>query len=86
LASQAGSYVAGNSIAGSQIEIVDQMQLKVNELCMKIDELERELNLKNGAVDRELNLNSLNCRRFSFWGDFVKAMSRGGKESKESFW
>jgi hypothetical protein len=56
LASQAGSYVPGNSIAGSQIEIVDQMQLKVNELCMKIDDLECELNLKNGAVDRELKL------------------------------
>lgn len=31
------------------------MQVKVNELCMKIDELERELNLKTGAVDREFN-------------------------------
>lgn len=60
LASQASSYVAnGNSIAGSQIEIVDQMQVKVNELCMKIDELERELNLKTGAVDRKFNLHLL---------------------------
>lgn len=40
-------------MASNQIEVVDQMQLKVNELCMKIDDLERELELKNGAVERE---------------------------------
>lgn len=38
------------------------MQVKVNELCMKIDELERELNVKSGTVDRKLRvLNSLPC-------------------------
>lgn len=37
----------------NQVEIVDQMQLKVNELCMKIDELEHELNRKAGTVDRK---------------------------------
>jgi hypothetical protein len=34
------------------------MQVKVNELCMKIDELQHELNLKNGAVDRKLKHHS----------------------------
>jgi hypothetical protein len=43
----------GNSVSTSQVEMVDQMQLKVNELCMKIDDLEHELNIKAGTVDRE---------------------------------
>lgn len=51
--SQSSSY-NGSSIASSQIEVVDQMQLKVNELCMKIDDLQRELDMKSGAVDRKL--------------------------------
>jgi hypothetical protein len=33
------------------------MQLKVNELCMKIDELERELDLRSGAVERKSRVN-----------------------------
>ena len=44
----------GNSISSNQSEIVDQMQVKVNELCMKIDVLEQELERKIGAVDRKL--------------------------------
>lgn len=43
----------GNSMTSNQSEIVDQMQLKVNELCMKIDVLEQELERKIGAVDRK---------------------------------
>lgn len=59
LASQASNYSgSGSSIASQQIEIVDQMQLKVNELCMKIDQLERELDMKSGAVDRKFCLPS----------------------------
>ncbi|CRK91529.1 CLUMA_CG005189, isoform C [Clunio marinus] len=60
LGSQASNY-NGNSISSSQIEVVDQMQLKVNQLCMKIDDLERELDIKIGAVERlqsELEANS----------------------------
>jgi hypothetical protein len=33
--------------------MVDQMQLKVNELCQKIDELEIELNIKAASADRK---------------------------------
>ena len=40
----------------NQVEIVDQMQLKVNELCMKIDVLEQELEMKCGAVDRKYEI------------------------------
>jgi hypothetical protein len=56
IVSHASSYAQqhGNSISTNQAEIVDQMQLKVNELCMKIDELEHELNFKTGTVDRKL--------------------------------
>lgn len=51
------------------------MQLKVNELCMKIDDLECELNLKNGAVDRELKLHFEDVSE-GRWGIGVKSMSR----------
>lgn len=52
LGSQGSSY-NGGSIASNQIEVVDQMQLKVNELCMKIDDLQRELEMRTGTVDRK---------------------------------
>lgn len=55
IVSHASSYGQqhGSSMSTNQVEIVDQMQLKVNELCMKIDELEHELNIKAGTVDRK---------------------------------
>jgi hypothetical protein len=40
-------------MSSNQVEIVDQMQVKVNELCMKMDELEHELTIKSGTVDRK---------------------------------
>jgi len=43
-------------MTSNQSEIVDQMQVKVNELCMKIDVLEQELARKIGAVDRKLKI------------------------------
>ena len=55
------------------------MQLKVNELCMKIDDLERELNLKSGAVDRKLNLRLKNLnvhQKLVKEGIFARKMSR----------
>lgn len=57
LASQASSY-NGNSSSASEngIEVVDKMQLKVNELCSKIDELQHQLDVKNGAVDRKFSI------------------------------
>lgn len=68
IASHASSFAQqqhGISMSTNQVEIVDQMQLKVNELCMKIDELEHELNIKAGTVDRKLKLNT-------FWINFVE--------------
>lgn len=63
LGSQASNYNGGgNSVSSQQIEIVDQMQLKVNELCSKIDELQRDLDFKTGAVDRE------------YWGGFERCV------------
>ena len=55
IVSHSNSYVHhhGSISSNHQVEMVDQMQLKVNELCCKIDELEHELNMKSGAVDRE---------------------------------
>jgi hypothetical protein len=57
LVSQASSKngnTNGNLISNSKkVEVVDQMQQKVNELCTKIDELQRELDLKSGTIDRK---------------------------------
>lgn len=56
LGSQANSYNGnsnGNSSNSSKIEIVDKMQVKVNEMCTKIDELERQLDFKCGAIERK---------------------------------
>lgn len=76
LGSQAGSYIGGNSVTSQQNENADQMQLKVNELwkmTMKIDELQRDLDMKTGAVDRKFKSLS---RAFCF-GECVKSNSKG---------
>lgn len=38
---------------------IDQMQVKVNDMCMKIDELERQLDFKSNTIERK-SLSSLN--------------------------
>lgn len=53
LSSQVNGTDGTSLTNGSKVEVVDQMQLKVNELCMRIDELQRDLELKNGCIDRK---------------------------------
>lgn len=53
MASQASYNGKSNGSSSDKIEIVDKMQLKVNEMCLKMDELQHELELKNGAVYRK---------------------------------
>lgn len=53
------SQADGSSISnGHKSEVVDQMQVKVNELCTKIDELQRELDLKSGLAERKFYIKS----------------------------
>lgn len=69
LASQASSYNGHSSSSSECIEVVDKM---VNELCSKIDELQHQLDIKNGAVDRKFsNLikSYLQVRNFSHPSD-----------------
>lgn len=52
-----GKQADGSSLTnGNKLEVVDKMQLKVNELCMKLDEVQRDLELKNGCIDRKFPL------------------------------
>lgn len=53
IVSHASSYAQQQHGSPNQVEIVDQMQQKVNELCLKIDELEIELNIKAASADRK---------------------------------
>lgn len=53
LSSQVNGTDGSSLTNGSKVEVVDQMQLKVNELCMRIDELQRDLELKSGCIDRK---------------------------------
>jgi len=43
----------------SKEEIVDEMQVKVNELCSKIDDLERDLQVKNWKVECKISKDNL---------------------------
>jgi hypothetical protein len=42
-----------STTGGSNVELVDQLQLKIDDMCRKIDDLERDVTVRTWTVERE---------------------------------